>query len=500
MQRTILLMCILLCLACSGRKEKRAVELYASHCASCHKAPEINNLPRDIWESSVLPDMAARMGIRDSTYNPFAGLSYREYEAVVNSGIYPLKPTISREDWELLQHYILKNAPEEMPVSDSSNDLEYLTQFEASPISLDSIPGSFFTFLQFDEQTANLILGDMSGELLNYNFKNESLTIVDQYETALVDFSVSQGSTYATSMGNMNPSQLPVGSLVISKDELGIEALQKLHRPVHTLVTDLNEDGSDEIIVSEFGHHSGSLSLFVKSDSSEYEKRVLLNRSGIVRTIAKDLDGDGKRDLAVLAAQGREEVVFLYQRSGLNFELDQKLEFSPLYGSSWFELIDYDGDGDLDIISVHGDNADKSYVPKPYHGMRIYINENGSFNEKYFYALNGATRMVAQDFDEDGDLDFALVATFPDYSKNKILSFVYLENKDSESFRFAPFALDNAKLGRWFLIDAADIDEDGDKDIVLSSFTYSFTPVPDSLSKVWEEKDADIMILRNKLN
>ena len=69
------------------------------------------------------------------------------------------------------------------------------------------------------------------------------------------------------------------------------------------------------------------------------------------------------------------------------------LRFSPVYGTSWFEMIDYDGDGDDDIVTVNGDNADESYVLKPYHGLRIYLNDgNNHFEEKYFYPFYGATR------------------------------------------------------------------------------------------------------------
>ena len=176
------------------------------------------------------------------------------------------------------------------------------------------------------------------------------------------------------------------------------------------------------------------------------------------------------------------------------------MRFSSIYGSSWFELIDYDGDGDDDIITVNGDNADKSYVQKPYHGMRIHINDGtNNFEEKYFYALNGATRIVARDFDQDGDIDFGVLSTFPDYKKHPEFSFVYLENTDKKTFNFKPYTFKDANVGRWFLMDAGDIDNDGDDDIILSSFTYVFTPVPKHLSKLWEEKNVDIMVLENKL-
>ena len=63
-------------------KEKKAIALYNSYCASCHVLPAIENLPKHIWEEGVLPDMGARMGIYDSTYDPYEKVSRMEEFAI----------------------------------------------------------------------------------------------------------------------------------------------------------------------------------------------------------------------------------------------------------------------------------------------------------------------------------------------------------------------------------------------------------------------------------
>ena len=213
------------------------------------------------------------------------------------------------------------------------------------------------------------------------------------------------------------------------------------------------------------------------------------------------MNNDGKLDLITMTSQAKESVIIFYQTDDLAFIADKVLEFSPVYGSSWFELVDYNQDGFLDIITVNGDNADKSYVHKPYHGMRIHLNDGmNNYTETFFYPLNGATRLISHDFDGDGDIDFGLISTFPDYSKSPQLSFVYLENEDAEKYHFKTNVLENPNIGRWFLMDKGDIDKDGDMDILLSSFTYTFTPVPSNLSKQWSESNTDVLILENLLN
>ena len=112
--------------------------------------------------------------------------------------------------------------------------------------------------------------------------------------------------------------------------------------------------------------------------------------------------------------------------------------------------------------------------------------------------MYGATRFTADDFDEDGDIDIALISSFPDYEENSDFSFVYLENKDAKNFKFEMFGLNEPTLGRWLLIDSNDIDNDGDKDIVLSAFSYYLAPVSEDLLNAWRESNVDLLILENK--
>ena len=77
---------------------------------------------------------------------------------------------------------------------------------------------------------------------------------------------------------------------------------------------------------------------------------------------------------------------------------------------------------------------------------------------------------------------------------------MYLENIESSIYTFNQNHFEDTKMARWFLMDAADIDGDGDEDIVLSALTYSFTPVPEYLEEAWSESYTDLLILENKLH
>ncbi len=55
--------------------------------------------------------------------------------------------------------------------------------------------------------------------------------------------------------------------------------------------------------------------------------------------------------------------------------------------------------------------------------------ERISFNQKYFFPINGCYKAMARDFDGDGDLDIATISFFADYEHQPEEGFVYLENK-----------------------------------------------------------------------
>ncbi|TDS15052.1 VCBS repeat protein [Maribacter caenipelagi] len=494
---------ILLCLIVSCNTEKRSKEivLYETYCASCHLAPNINDLPKDIWRDNVLPDMGARLGIITPENHPYYKYSFNEQIAIIKTGIYPSRPIINEEDWEQLVGYIISMAPDSVVNNPIKIENSELSQFNTKPVTLDSIKGNLYTFIKIDTLHQQILIGNRRGVLSSYDLKTHTSSDIGNFDLAITDARIIGDSIFVTNMGIMDPNEIPRGKVVLKNGSATAVLQDSLHRPVHTLYIDLNNNGNEEIIISEFGNLKGKLTLLEKDEYGFYKNKTLLNVPGTIRVIAKDMNADGKQDLVVMAAQGDEAIYIVYQKENLTFDVEKVIRFSPVFGSSWFELVDYNGDGFDDIITVNGDNADKSMIHKPYHGMRIHLNDgNNQFTETFFFPLNGATRVIANDFDKDGDLDFALLSTFPDYEKHPDYNVVYLKNEDSANYTFISEHFADINMGRWFLMDAADIDNDGDDDLVLSALNYSFTPVPKHFKKVWKESYTDLLILENKLH
>ncbi len=472
-------------------------QLAYAYCQQCHQFADPQLLSAEVWTNGVLPKMGHRLGIWRHRSEAIRGLDMMEEYLVNQAEIYPESPLISRENWEKIVAYYAENAGQDTVRQLFPENATSLFR-AASTAKQNLFP--LLAMLDYDEQAQQLYVGEREGTLSIYG---SGRAAIRQYQTAgptIARLSNIDGSDYILSMGIMDPSNQAKGMLYRQHEDSLQKVATQLRRPVDMIAHDLNEDGQQDIILSEFGNNLGELSVLICKSGRPASRQTLMEEAGIRKTIAHDWNGDGEKDLLLLVTQGDERIALLEKEAPGTYREKVLLRFPPVYGSSYFELADFNQDGLQDILYVNGDNADYSYALKPYHGIRIFLNQgNDQLEESYFFPMFGATEATAHDFDQDGDLDIAGIAYFADFEGNPASGAVYLENQSAASLSFQAWQLPEAAKGRWLRMEVADTDQDGDQDLLLGSNTIVGTPVPDSLRMYWEAEDQSILWLENQL-
>lgn len=471
---------------CLAEKKRSGEDLAKTYCGSCHLSPEPGLLDKNTWQVSILPVMGSKLGIEFYDGQYVAALTGNKNKAGEQS-------SISFTDWIKLVDYYIAESPSQMPAQNRQKIKEYSKSFIVrTPLSSDDNPSS--TLIKIDPGNNVIYVGNASDSSLSAFGKDLNLVgkvkigkiavHLDFNENLLVPGS---RSGVLTNIGNFFPGNQTTGtvdSFYIPANKLiriGAVVKDSLPRPVQT-TTIKTSYGNPDYLVCGFGHEKGALYyLSKKNGQTSYEKNLLSQLPGAISAYIDDYNNDGLPDFTVLFAQGDEGIYLFTNKGNGNFESRRILRFPPVYGSTSFEMQDINGDGLTDIIYTCGDNYDLSRVLKNYHGIYIYINRgNNHYEQEFFFPINGCYKAIARDFDKDGDIDIAAISFFPDI-KQPEESFVYLENNGR--LQFSPYTIPGFNNGRWITMDAADIDSDGDEDIVIGSMLLK-----DSITVVSHQK------------
>ncbi len=476
----------------SGLSGKELAEL---HCASCHAYPNPSLLDKKTWMEKLLPNMGARLGIQTKGYDPYKGMEQMDVMMIQAGEAYPEKPRIVQEDWDKIVKYYQTEAPEKLDLPKSNEKIEDLSQFSVKKLlKNDFLP--IVTMAKIDEQNQQIFLGTLDGTLRAYdsNLKLKKKYSSESPSVGIWNHSATQFDLLTIGQINPNEQQNGVFLNFEADKERGIPQIKELKRPVDFVEIDINNDKINEVFVAEYGYEWGLLSWYEKTGKT-WKRHLLSNEVGASRILINDFNKDGLPDLAVLFAQGNEHISIYYNKKFGEFEEKQVLRFTPVYGSSDLELIDFNKDGYMDLLYSNGDNADFSAVQKPYHGVRIFLNDKrDNFKEAYFYPLGGAFRVKSADFDLDGDNDIVASSFFPIDERIPSNNFIYLEQVTPLNFKIKTFK--QANLGKWMTMDIGDLDKDGDTDILLGSFMLSMRMGERQVLE--NSKTTPFLILENK--
>ena len=454
---------------------KKGKALAKIYCQSCHLLPDPSLLDAKSWQKGVLPEMGPRLGIFHPGFEQYP----KSTDKNLPPGFYPSDPVIDVNDWQHIIDYYTATSPDSMPPQNRVEKITAgLTLFD---VIVPDVPfrsaATTYVKINAGDSSKAIVIGDAVRQ--NLYFINRAFKLTDSIIGAgpIVDINYQPGRMLACDIGKLNPNNGRFGKLeAITLSARGRYAMDSapvidsLQRPVQVTPVDLNNDGKTDYIICEFGNLTGALSWMENLGDNHFRRHVIRHAPGAIKVYVQDYNHDGLPDIWALFAQGDESIFLFTNKGDGNFDQQQLLRFPPSYGSSYFELDDFNKDGYPDIVYTCGDNADYSPVLKPYHGVYIFMNDKSNhFTQKYFFPINGCYKAMARDYDEDGDLDIATISFFADYANQPQESFVYLRNDGD--FHFHPYSIPQAGKGRWLTMDAGDVDGDGKTDLILGTFS-----------------------------
>lgn len=483
----------------SNESIRRGEELAKQYCQSCHQFPDPSLLDSKTWDEGVLPGMGPMLGIYHMGFQDYP--SFRR-DTNLRKGFYPDKQVISTEDWQSIIDYYTSISPDSLD-SDKDDQLiqQDLKNFSTNILYNEGIKPPLVSLIKFDTSDGirNILFYDVNWKTL-YRY-DSNLKLKDSIISgkSIVDFVMEEDQMTVIDMVVMTPNNGRFG--LAKKINIGqngkfledsIPLIKDLQRPVQIELCDLNEDGQKDYLICEYGNMVGSLAWYENKGKGIFEKHLLKELPGSIKIVINDINKDGRQDIIALFAQGDESIYKFINIGRGNFQETRILRFPPVYGSTSIDIKDMNHDGYFDVIYTCGDNADYSNIFKPYHGVYIYLNDGmDQFTQKYFFHLNGCFKVIAEDFDHDGDMDLSTISHFADYEKRPEESFVYFENKGK--FSFSAYALPDSLRGKWLTMDVGDIDGDGGKDIILGNFIRQ-TPIVQGSNP---RKIPEILILKN---
>ncbi len=281
------------------------------------------------------------------------------------------------------------------------------------------------------------------------------------------------------SLGVLAPNNAPIGAVLILEND-GRQSfttrtiIDRVARVADVRAGDLDGDGDLDLAVAHFGYDDGETRWLENLGGWRFESHVLQRLSGVINAEPVDIDADGDLDIVTLVSQEWEEI-YVFVNDGRGTFTPKRVfgASNEDFGSSWISVADLDGDGDPDIIYSNGDAFD--YAPpkgRSYNGVQWLENTGGvSFRYHRLADLAGASSPQAADMDGDGDLDIVVASAYNDWARADAQSLAWLENDGSQRFTLRDITSSPTHL---ITVAVGDLNGDGKPDLATGGMHMSW--------------------------
>jgi hypothetical protein len=232
-------------------------------------------------------------------------------------------------------------------------------------------------------------------------------------------------------------------------------------------LADIDGDGDFDIIASRSYSSTSQISVLLNNGQQGFSSFLLVTTptqtpSGI-RTA--DIDGDGDLDFAVAFDQSSQGSLAWYENDGLSFVPHSlNLPNEPLIPTDDVAAVDFDGDGDMDLVAISN----------PASTMTVHWYENDgaeAFTRRVIGSASAASgsgvpvahdRLQVADMDGDGDLDVVTsdASGYRFFRRESLATFTRLDLAGVAANSVSPLAI-------------GDLNGDGTLEIVGTSYSLS---------------------------
>jgi hypothetical protein len=476
-------------------------------CGTCHRPPPADVLPRATWHDELVRMQRIRDGSEQTPGAAAPALppdfieALAWYEAHAPVALAPPATWPALSATPSFEHHLL--TPPEAPSTPVVSDVELADLDGDRRLELvvcDMRYGMVFLGRPYDATQGLSLIARVPNPA--------RATPVDLDRDGVTDLLIAD-------LGEFLPRDHDKGSVVwlrgLGHGKFSPFGIGGLPRIADVEAADFDGDGDLDLLVSAFGYRkTGGVQIFenrtTDSKSPSFAPVTIDPRPGAVRALPIDLDGDGRMDFVAAISQEHEVIVAYHNEGHLRFTPVVLFQAPhPNWGTSGMSFADLDGDGDVDILLANGDTFDDSLL-KPYHGIAWLENlgkaaksalpgpqEIGGgqlgiprFAYHRLADLPGPHSVRAADLDGDGDLDViasALVAGGAGDADATLPGVVWLEQVSRG--RFARHTL---KMGFPRHAGLAVGDYDGDGDVDLAFGNMATTGAMASWVELWENK------------